>query len=318
MDRERSLAAARSRGIPVDRLLIIGQLVLVTAIWGGGFIAAKVAAGGVPPITAAALRTLIASLIFVPVIWAIPRNRPKFTRRDWLAFGLLSLLGYSLMNILYFSAFTLTTVTQASLIWGAVPLVTAVLAAVTIREALTLGIILGVVATTVGVAAVVIGGAPATHDSANPLLGNLIIGACLVMWVLYSIVAKVVMRRYSALTVTGTACTLGAITLVPIALLTDWRPEMVTETPVRAWIALLYSGGISLVISYVLWIDGVRKIGATRVAIFTNLSPIWAVVFAAWWLGEVISPLHLIGGALILLGVWLANRKSLARDPSTQ
>lgn len=298
----------------VTRILIIGQLLLVTAIWGGGFIAAKLAAGGIPPVTAATLRTLIATIIFVPLVWGVPANRPRLQRRDWLLFAGLSVLGYSLLNIAYFTAFKFTNVTQASLIWGAVPLVTALLAALFVGERLTRWIVAGVVATTAGVALVVLAGGASATAGANPLLGNALIGVAMVLWVVYSLVAKVAMRRFSPLTVTSLACGIGAVTLLPIAFATDFDPEVLGRASWAAWFGVLYSGAISLVISYVLWIDGIRKMGATRVAIFTNLSPVWAVAFAAWLLGEQVLPLHLAGGALILAGVWLAQRQS---DPKS-
>jgi drug/metabolite transporter (DMT)-like permease len=308
-DRETAVRAD-GRAARLGRALIVGQLLLVTAIWGGGFVAAKLASSGLPPVTAATLRTLIAALIFVPAIWLPKRYRPTIRRGDWLTFGVLSVLGYSMLNVVYFAAFRLTNVTQASLIWGAVPIVTAVLAALLVGERLTRWVVAGVVFTTVGVAAVVLAGGGSSEGGANPPAGNLLIGLAMVLWVLYSLLAKVTMRRFTPLVVTGTSCTLGAITLVPVALVTDWDPALLSRVPTSAWLGILYSGGISLVISYVLWIDGVRRIGATRVAVFTNLSPVWALVFAAWLLGEQVLPLHLAGGALIIAGVWLANRRS--------
>lgn len=335
-----AIAPAKSSAI-VGRLLIIGQLLLVTAIWGGGFISAKVASGGFPPITAALLRTALASIVFVPLIWGPARFRPRLTRRDWLAFGALSILGFSLLNIVYFLAFRFTNATQASLIWGAVPLVTAVLAAPLIGESLTRWVIAGVGATTTGVAAVALEpylvyfqgpdllgaaanlatavstGGTAAQAGANPLLGNALIGVAMILWVFYSILAKVVMRRFTPLVVTGLSCSIGALTLLPIALLTDWDLAVIGRASPAAWGSILYSGLISLVISYVLWIDGVRKLGATRVAVFTNLAPVWGVLFAAVLLGEQVQALHLVGGALILAGVWLANRNAVSH-PQTR
>ncbi|HEX2171063.1 MAG TPA: DMT family transporter [Dehalococcoidia bacterium] len=312
MSRPEAAAATAGPGRLVARLLILGQLLLVTAIWGGGFITAKIASGAFPPISAALMRTLIATVIFVPLVWGPARYRPRLSRRDWIVFAGLSILGYSALNIVYFIAFRYTNVTQASLIWGAGPLVTAVLAALLIGEALTRWVVIGVAATTLGVAAVVLGGDTGAQPGANPALGNLLIGIDLIMWVLYSIGAKLVMRRFSPLVVTGASCSIGAATLLPIALLTDWDWTVLGQAPPAAWLAIIYSGTISLVISYVLWIDGVRKIGATRVAVFTNLAPVWGVLFAALLLGEQIRPLHLAGGALILAGVWLANRHAVS------
>lgn len=304
-------------GAIVGRLLIVGQLLLVTAIWGGGFITAKIASGSFPPITAALLRTAIASAVFVPLVWGPARIRPHLTGRDWLFFGALSLLGYSFLNIVYFLAFRFTNATQASLIWGAVPLVTAVFAALLVGESLTRWVIGGVAVTTVGVAAVVLAGGTEVQAGSNPLLGNSLIGLAMLLWVLYSLLAKVVMRRFSPLVVTGLSCSIGAATLLPIALLTDFDLAVVGRATPAAWGSILYSGLISLVISYVLWIDGVRRLGATRVAVFTNLAPVWGVAFAAVFLGEQVQILHLVGGVLILAGVWLANRNAVSH-PQTR
>jgi drug/metabolite transporter (DMT)-like permease len=107
--------------------------------------------------------------------------------------------------------------------------------------------------------------------------------------------------RVSTLTMVG-----GAI---PLLLFTG---SAIARTPWHAvsaltWSALLYGSIVALVIGYFLWYRGMKVLGPTRTALYSNLQPT-VTLLAAWpMLGEVPTPLQIVGAVAIMAGVLLTN-----------
>ena len=76
-----------------------------------------------------------------------------------------------------------------------------------------------------------------------------------------------------------------------------------------AWAALLFLGVVCSGVAYVFWFDALERLPASRVGAFLYLEPLFTVAVAAWLLGETIRLGTMLGGAIILLGIWLVNRK---------
>ena len=283
------------------------ELLLVTLIWGGGIVAIKVTGEGFAPLTASALRTGLASLAYLPLLLRQGRRSPD--RRDLPWFVLLALSGFFLFNVLYFAGMRRTTATHGALIWGANPVATAALAALFLRERLAPATLLGVVVSTAGVGLVVLSGSrPATAHGAS-VLGDVLLVGEMLSWVGFTLVSRVVMRRYSPLQATGYACLLGWVMLAGAALAAGFTPDELRDVPGRSWVALVYSGTVSVVAAYILWNRALLRLGATRTAVFSNLTTIWALLLAWAIEDEALAPIHAVATVLIIGGVLLANRR---------
>ena len=283
------------------------KLVFASVLWGGGVVASKLAITGLPSFTTASLRTAIASLVFLPLILLADRNRTRMVGRDFRLFLFLGATGFLGFNAIYFIALKQSTASHSALVTGTSPMLTALLSVFLIGERLGLTKLVGVAVSALGVAVVVASSAGGLGGEAT-VLGDVLLVVANVVWVLYTIYARFAMRRFSPITVTAYSCFCGAAMLAPLALLTDFSLPALWAAPPRAWLALGYSGTASMVLAYVIWNVGVKKIGATRTAVFTNLTPIWGVLLAAPFAGETITVYHLIAGVLIIGGVWLTNR----------
>ena len=284
------------------------KLVFASALWGGGVVASKLATATLPSFTAASLRAAIASLVFLPHILLADRDRPRLNRRDIRLFFLLGASGFFGFNAIYFVALKHSTASHSALVTGAGPVLTALLSVVLISERLGVAKLVGIGVSTLGVAVVVASSAGGLGGEAT-VMGDVLLIAGQGVWVLYTIYARFAMQRFSPIAVTAYSCFFGAALLLPLALLTDFSLPLLQAAPAGMWLAIGYSGTASMVLAYVLWNVGVKKIGATRTAVFTNLTPIWGVLLSALIAGETISIYHLIAGVLIIGGVWLTNRR---------
>jgi drug/metabolite transporter (DMT)-like permease len=105
----------------------------------------------------------------------------------------------------------------------------------------------------------------------------------------------------SALTLVGGAIPLVAVSM-PAMLATSW-----TSVSPHTWGAIAYSGVASLVIAYLFWYRGVRVIGPTRTAIYSNLQPVIALLVSWVYLSEVPTAWQGVGAATIIAGVILTR-----------
>jgi drug/metabolite transporter (DMT)-like permease len=99
----------------------------------------------------------------------------------------------------------------------------------------------------------------------------------------------------------------GTLLLVPFALFETPR-STVQAVSLSSWVALAYLAVVSTCLAYVWWNDGIRKLGAGRAAMFSFVGPVAAMLSAMPILGEWPGPVQLLGGALILSGLFAANR----------
>lgn len=285
------------------------ELLLVTLIWGGGVVAIKVAGEGFAPLTASALRTGLAALAYLPLLLLVPGQGRAPGRRDLPWFALLALFGYVLFNVLYFSGLRRTTATHGALIFGANPVATAALAALFLRERVTAAVLAGLAVSTAGMAVIVLSSAHAATSHGASVTGDLLLVGEMLSWVGFTLVSRVVMRRFSPLQTTGYACLLGFGLLAATAVAGGFRPGELAGVPGRSWIAICYSGTVSVVLAYILWNRALLRLGATRTAVFSNLSPVWGVMLAHLIEGEALLPVHALAAALIIGGVLVANRR---------
>lgn len=298
---------------PHATALTYAECVAVAIIWGTGSVAIKIAVEGFPPLTAAGLRLALAAALYAPLLWLNRASAPPPRRADLPRFVWMALTGYVLFNALYFLALDRTTASHAVLVWGAQPVVTAVLAAALLRERVARASVIGVVVSVAGVAVIVASSLGANTAYGADLLGDVMLVALMICWVLYTVASRVAMRRTSPLASTGYACLLGVALFVPVTLASGFELSSLADAPARSWWALAFSGGVSVVVSYILWNRALLRLGPTRTAVFVNLSPVWGLLMAWALEGEAIGWVHVVGAALIIAGVLVANADDLRR-----
>jgi drug/metabolite transporter (DMT)-like permease len=75
-----------------------------------------------------------------------------------------------------------------------------------------------------------------------------------------------------------------------------------------AWTALAFLGVFGTGVAFVWFYEGVRRLGTARTAVFVNLVPVFAIAFGVLLLGETLEPSMVVGGLVVVGGVWLINR----------
>lgn len=282
------------------------MLTAMAICFGGTWVAADVAVDAVPPFTIAAVRFGVASILLYA--WARAANRPlsPVTRRDWpmiIGLGVTAVAGY---NWLFLTGLTLAPASDGAIIVpGLAPVFTAVLAGIILRDRLGWRGFLGLAVAAIGLYLVV---NPAGGTDERRLLGDALFVAGAVLWGVYSVLAKLASRRFDAVSTTLYGTALGTLILVPPALAENGIGTLLAA-PWEAVAGIAYLAVFGTVAAFVLLNLGVARIGAARASAFALLVPIVGVLSSVAILGDKLGPLTLIGGAIVLAGLWLIEHR---------
>lgn len=283
------------------------MLTSMAICFGGTWVAGAVAVDAAPPFTIAAIRFGVASVLLLA--WARLANRPlsPLHRRDWpliAGLGLTAIAGY---NWLFLTGLTLAPASDGAIIVpGLAPVFTLVFAGAVLGERVGFRGYVGLAVAAVGLY-LVVDPAGATDD--GRLLGDLMFLAGAVCWGIYSVLARIASRRFDAVSATLYGTSLGTIILIPAALL-EGGAERLTAAPPEAVAGIAYLALFGTVAAFVLLNLGVARIGAARASAFALLVPVVGVLSSVALLGETLGPLTVIGGAIVLVGLWLVEQRS--------
>jgi drug/metabolite transporter (DMT)-like permease len=293
--------------VPADAALL-----LMVLIWGVNFAVAKDALAELPPLVFNELRFPFAAL----VVYGALRMRGRIPRPDRADLGRVIFLGI-LGNVFYqqFFIFGLanTRAGIASVLLAGTPIATTLLSSVAGHERIRARIWAGIIASFVGIVLVVANGG-AGRPGENSLLGNLLMIGATVSWALYTVGSRPLIERYGSIAVTAWTLWIGTVGICMIGLPATLRFG-VGDIGFGTWLAVLYAGALSIGLAYLIWYHGVRALGNTRTAAYSNLTPVVALIVAWLLLDEVPAVGQLVGAAVIIAGVWLvqlATRGSIA------
>ncbi len=285
-------------------VLTEASLVLAAVFWGLNFAATKYAADSIPPLMIMALRfTGGGILLFLAVRLLEPAS--KLERKDLFPMAALGCFGVATAQTGFTFGVSLTSAASTGLIFATAPVWGLLLGAVLGLERPTRRGVLGLALSVVGVSVVVFEGLGAAEDS---LTGDLLVLLAAVCVGAYTVLSMPLLERYTPLAVAAYPIMFGAPFLLvlssPYLLGLEWR-----SVGVGPWLAVGYSAVFATAFAFVGWQGGISRIGANRVLVYQYLITITGVAAGIVFFGETLGVAKLVGGAVILLGVYLARRQ---------
>jgi len=277
-----------------------GALAAIILFWGANFSVVKFALSDLAPLAFTTLRFVLASAILWGVL-IVAGKSVRIERRHWGQVIGLALVGTTGYQTLFISGIDRTLAGNASLILATGPVFTALLAAAFRQERSTWRAVTGVGLSVAGAVLVVLGGARGVGLSAGTLPGDLLVLAAAVGWAIYTVGSAPLVHRYGTIPLTATTMWIGTAGLLVVAAPALRAQAWVAVRP-ATWLAVLYSGVCAIAAAYFLWAYCLRQIGSTRTVVYTNVTPLVALAVAWATLGEVPSPLQLVGAAGVVAG----------------
>jgi drug/metabolite transporter (DMT)-like permease len=157
----------------------------------------------------------------------------------------------------------------------------------------------------VGVVLVVLNGAPGvTHALAPQWRGDLLLVLAGVAYGAYTLIGRHVLARHSALVVTARSIAWGAVVMVPLAV-AEWLGGAWPAPNVAAIAGLLYLAVVITALGYLVWNWALARVSAPRASVFLTVQPIGGAVLGVVLLGEPLTAFTVVGGVLIVLGLWV-------------
>ena len=287
--------------------------ILTIAIWGVTFVNTKVLLQhGLQPMEIFLLRFIVAYLC----IWTIsPRRLWSNSWKDEGLFLVLGLVGGSLYFVTENNAIGLTYVNNVALIVCTAPLITTLLASSPLLSLFGMKPIpvpllgwVGSLMALFGVGMVIYNGHFVLKLSP---LGDFLALAAAFCWAVYSLVIKKVSSRYSATFMTRKVFFYGILTVLPMFMVKPWQLSLEKLLIPAVWMNLLFLSVVASFLCFLWWSVAVKKIGALRTSNYVYLNPITTVIASALFLNEPMTTMAFAGSVLILLGVYMANRKPI-------
>jgi drug/metabolite transporter (DMT)-like permease len=284
--------------------LVEAALLLAVLFLGTNPVAVKVAVAEFPPLPFVTMRFTLAGLLLLTLVALLEQADGRPGRRDILSLAGVGLVGVGANNVAFTLGVSMTTASETALIYAAVPIWGILLGLALGLERPTPWGILGVCLAFSGVAVVVYGGL----TGSTSLLGNLLVVVATVCWGSYAVLSLPLLRRYSPLVVASYTMLFGGLGALPLAL-PGFLDASWADASGRAWEALAYSTLLVAAFGFWAWQRGVSQIGANRVLIYQYLITLVGVTAGVLLLGESLTANKVLGGAVILLGVYLARRR---------
>jgi drug/metabolite transporter (DMT)-like permease len=284
--------------------LVEAALLLAVLFLGTNPVAVKVAVAEFPPLPFVTVRFTLAGLLLLTLVVLLEEADGRPGRRDLLSLAGVGLLGVGANNVAFTLGVSMTTASETALIYAAVPIWGILLGLALGLERPTPWGILGVCLAFLGVAVVVYGGL----TGSTSLLGNLLVVVATVCWGSYAVLSLPLLRRYSPLVVASYTMLFGGLGALPLAL-PGFLDASWADASGRAWEALAYSTLLVAAFGFWAWQRGVSQVGANRVLVYQYLITLVGVAAGVLLLGESLTANKVLGGVVILLGVYLARRR---------
>jgi drug/metabolite transporter (DMT)-like permease len=286
------------------------KLLLMAVFWGGTFIAGRVVARDVQPFSAAFTRFVIASALLLLLTWRVEGRLPGIKRRYIIPLILLGMTGVFGYNVFFFKGLGTVSASRASVIVATNPIFITILSAFLFKEKLTLIQAAGILMSVTGALVVISRGDPSQVLTGGLGWGELFIFGCVVSWVAYSLIGKVVIAELTPLIAVAYSAVVGTLALFLPAYMEGATQDFVHYSA-WSWLSLIYLALFGTVLAFQWYYQGIRELGPTKASIFINFVPISAVALAFLTLGEPITPSLLAGAVLVSAGVYVTNIASL-------
>ncbi|MBG9796872.1 DMT family transporter [Brevibacillus laterosporus] len=306
-----------TQGIKINRIVYLIPL-LATLLWGSNFLVGKNILHHVPPFTLGFLRWSFALIVLLPFTWKSLCENWEFYLKFWREILLMGFLGIALFTGLVYWGMEHTNTVNASLLSSLSPIFITIVAYFMLHERINSNQIIGILLSLLGVLWIVSKGHIGTFADIRLNNGDIVLILSNVLMAIYSVMLRKTADRLPGLIGFTLIVFAGVLTSVPLMMVeVSFRPVQLFLWE-NLW-SIAYLGIFSSVIAFFCWTKTVHFLGPTKASPFMNVVPVFATMFAVLFLREELLFSQIVGGVLVLLGVYWSSRpkKSLVPISST-
>ncbi len=289
------------------------KMMAAIVLWGGSFIATKLTLQDLSAVSLVWSRFLIGILILGWFAWRQGELRLA-SWKDAIEFLYLGFIGITFHQWLQSTGLETSEASTTAWIVSTTPVFMALLGWLFLREKIGWVAISGILLAAAGVLLVISRGdfsGLASGVFGQP--GDMLIFISSPNWALFSVLSRPTLKRHAPIKVTFYVLLFGwLLTNIPFIASAGWQDF--SRLSAQGWYSLAYLGVFCSSVAYIFYNDSLSLLPASQVGAFLYMEPLAATLIAALMLSERIVLATLLGGGLILLGVWLVNRTSPAQQ----
>jgi len=282
----------------VYSLLLLQQLIA-----GGTHIVAKAVVADIDAATLTFFRTLIATM----GLYLIARLRSgplNIEHRDWLQLALLGFVGVALNQYLYLYGMKFSTAANGALLYAATPVFVLVFSRLVLKENITPKKTFGIALAFVGIAIVIF--ERGVDFSSGYAYGNLLILIAVIGWTLFTVMGKKMLVKYGSLRTTTAMMFCGALIISPLGIASTLNFPF-AEISALHWGGVLYLSIGTSILGYLLWYHALSRIEASKVAVFSNIQPVFATILSLIFLNYSITPAFVMGSIITICAIYITQ-----------
>lgn len=281
-------------------------LALVSCVWGAGCTAIKYTQDWMGPVVLNLWTLGISLLALFPFAYAEYRRkeavRRVLTLTDYVDYIVMGLIGLTSMTLLYTWGARLSLASNLALVTTAVPILTALIAVIVLRERLTRPRVIGFIIAMLGVLIISDIQWGTLGLLGTYLFGNLLLTAGAVGNAIYVVYSKKLLNHSGPMTVLFWGQALGFIGSLPFLYLEPFKLDSVKVYTLSTWAALIFLGAIFYAYVMVIFYRILVRLDAGQIMVFAYLQPVFGIISAAILLHERITVNMVIGGLLVVAG----------------
>lgn len=293
--------------MPKSKLIPYIEVSFAVIVWGASFIATKIALANISPISIVWLRFTM-GVIILGIAVALRRKFTLPNKSEWGYFALLGFLGITFHQWLQSNALQTSEASTTAWIVATTPVFMALLGWIMLKEGLAMIKIIGIGLAALGVLLVVTDGNIASISFGRfGAPGDILILISAINWAVVSVLSRRGLISYSASLMIFYVMMFGWF-FTTLLFVGGKNYLEISDLSMKGWMGVTFLGIFCSGLAYMAWYDALQALSTAETGVFLYIEPLVAVIVAYFILGEAITVASLLGGTIILFGVWLVNK----------
>lgn len=286
---------------------LVIMMTIGVIVWAFAFPFIKIGLEELSFINLTIMRFFVVVCVFLLLLIFQRRRFSKLEKKDILPIFFLGFVGVIVYHLGLNFGEQFISPSAASLIIATIPVQILVLAAIFLKEKITLLKLLGISIALSGVIIISIWGKTSSNLEISYIYGAIAVLIAALTGAIYTIIGKKFLERYSGLSLTVYTMLLGSIGLIPF--ISKSLFVQVSNMSINAWFAILFLGMFSTVIGYVIWYIALRIKSASDLSAYLYAIPVLSTIISYFMFKEGITVIFVLGGILVITGLILVNKK---------
>jgi len=288
-------------------LKFVLMMMVAVVVWAFAFPFIKIGLEELSFINLTIMRFFVVCCILLIVLPFQTKRFSKLEKKDIIPIFLLGFFGVMVYHFGLNYGEQFISPGAASLIIATIPIQIVILAVVFLKEKIGLKKGVGIIVALIGVLVISIWGKEDASLEIDYIFGAIAVLIAAVMGAFYTIAGKKLLDHYSGFSLTVYAMLLGSLGLIPFV--NNSLFLEVAEMSIDGWIAVLFLGMFSTIIGYAIWYVALKVKSASEISIYLYAVPVISTIVSFFWFEDVITPMFVLGGFLVISGLIIVNMK---------